>query len=137
MRPNQTSSHHDSGAPRVVFDPRQNFGKQTKQMLFIREHPEGIVFKVFVQPRSAKNKIVGAHGDALKVKITAPPVEGSANKMCLKFLAKSLAVPPFLIEIIHGHNSRTKQILLRSQQTPPSDREMQRLKQQIEKLIPG
>jgi uncharacterized protein (TIGR00251 family) len=119
----------------MVFDRRRTFGKQTKQMLFMREHPEGIVFKVFVQPRSAKNKIVGAHGDALKIKITAPPVAGAANKMCLKFLAKSLAAPPLLLEIINGHNSRTKQLLLRSEQAPPSDKEKQRLKQRIEKLI--
>jgi len=64
-------------------------------MLFIREHPEGIVFKVFVQPRSSKNQIVGAHGDALKVKVTAPPVAGAANRMCLKFLAKNLSDPSY------------------------------------------
>jgi len=104
-------------------------------MLFLREHPEGIVFKVFVQPRSSKNKIVGAHGDALKVKVTAPPVAGAANKMCLKFLAKCLSAPHFLLEIITGHNSRTKQVLLRSEQAPASDKERQRLKHSIEKLI--
>jgi uncharacterized protein (TIGR00251 family) len=104
-------------------------------MLFIREHPEGIVFKVFVQPRSSKSKIVGAHGDALKVKVTAAPVAGAANKMCLKFLSKSLAVPHLLLEIISGHNSRTKQILLRSAHAAPSDREKQRLRHSIEKLI--
>jgi uncharacterized protein (TIGR00251 family) len=76
----------------------------------IREHPNGIVFNVFVQPRSSKNKIVGRHGDALKVKVTAPPVEGAANKMCLKFLAKCLATPYFRLQIITGQNSRTKQI---------------------------
>lgn len=104
-------------------------------MQFIREHPEGIVFKVFVQPRSSKNQIVGAHGDALKVKVTAPPVAGAANKMCLKFLAKSLSVPQLLLEIITGHNSRTKQVLLRSEHAPPSEKEKQRLKHSIEKLI--
>jgi uncharacterized protein (TIGR00251 family) len=104
-------------------------------MLYIREHPEGIVFRVYVQPRSSKNKIVGAHGDALKIKVTAPPVAGTANKMCLKFLAKSLAVPPLRLEIITGHNSRTKQVLLRSEQPPPSEKEKQRLNQRIEKLL--
>ena len=104
-------------------------------MSFMREHPEGIVFKVFVQPRSAKNKIVGAHGDALKLKITAPPVAGAANNMCLKFLAKHLATPHQRLEIISGHNSRTKQILFRSTQAAPSKKEKQRLKQCIAKLI--
>ena len=105
-------------------------------MLFTREHPEGIVFKVFVQPRASKNIIVGAHGDALKIKVTAPPVDGAANRMCLKFLAKQLMTSPLLLEIISGHNSRTKQVLLRSEQVRPSDNEIQRLKQRIKKLTP-
>lgn len=104
-------------------------------MLGIGEHPEGIVFKVLVQPRSSKNKIVGAYGDALKIKVTAPPVAGAANKMCLKLLAKSLSLPHSLLEITTGHSSRTKQILVRSEQTLPSDKEKQRLKQRIEELL--
>jgi hypothetical protein len=97
-----------------------------------------MVFKVFVQPRSSKNKVVGIHGDALKVKVAAPPVAGAANKMCLKFLAKCLAVPYFRLEIISGHNSRTKQVLFRLEQgekAPLSEKERERLKRRIEKLI--
>ena len=104
-------------------------------LLRIREHPNGIVFNVFVQPRSSKNKIVGVHGDALKVKVTAPPVAGAANKMCLQFLAKCLATPYSRIEIISGQNSRTKQILLRSEQDCPSEKERALLKHRVEKLI--
>ena len=107
-------------------------------MLFIRKYPNGIVFKVFVQPRSSKNKIVGIHGDALKVKVTAPPVAGAANKMCLKFLAKCLTVPYFRLEIISGHNSRTKQVFFRPEQgekAPLSEKESERLKHRIEELL--
>ncbi len=104
-------------------------------MLIIREHPNGIVLKVFVQPRSSKNKIVGVHADALKIKVTAPPVAGAANKMCLKFLTKCLATPYLRLEIITGQNSRTKQILLRSEQDSPSEKERELLKHRIEKLI--
>ena len=110
-------------------------GLRKDQMLIIREHPNGIVFKVFVQPRSSKNKIVGIHGDALKVKVTAPPVAGAANKVCLKFLAKCLTTPYFRLEIISGQNSRSKQILLRSEQVPPSKKERELLKQRVERLI--
>ena len=95
-----------------------------------------MVFKVFVQPRASKKTVVGAHGDALKIKVTAPPVAGAANKMCLKFLAKRLGVAPLRLEILSGHNSRSKQVLFRSEQARPSDNEMQRLKQCIEELIP-
>jgi len=111
---------------------RKGLQREKGQMLFIREHPNGIVFKVFVQHRSSKNKIVGIHGDALKVKVTAPPVAGAANKMCLKFLAKCLAVPYFRFEIISGYNSRTKQVLFRSEQ---GEKERERLRRRIEKLI--
>jgi len=80
--------------------------------LAMRETDRGIAFKIFVQPKSSKNKIVGLHGDALKIKLTAPPVDGAANKMCVKYLAKCLKVPKSSMEIISGHTSRTKQIML-------------------------
>jgi len=82
-------------------------------MEFLKETDQGIVLKVFVQPRSAKNMIAGQHGDALKIKLTAPPVDGAANKMCIQYLAKFLKVPKSALEIISGHSSRTKRILLR------------------------
>ena len=104
-------------------------------MVFIREHSKGIVFKVFIQSRSSKNMIVGRHGDSLKLKVTAPPVDGAANKMCIKFLAKCLAVSPSSLEIISGHASRTKKILLKSVHTPPTTEEYTQLKQQIKRLI--
>jgi uncharacterized protein (TIGR00251 family) len=79
--------------------------------------------------------IVGLHGDSLKLKVTAPPVEGAANKMCIKFLAKRLSVSPASLEIISGHGGRTKKILLKSEQTPPSAEESRHLEQQIKRLI--
>jgi uncharacterized protein (TIGR00251 family) len=79
--------------------------------------------------------IVGLHDDALKIKLTAPPVDNAANKMCIKFLAKRLGVSNFRIEIISGHTSRTKQVLLRSDQPKITAREYRRLKEIIQKLI--
>ena len=109
--------------------------RENVQMLVIREHPNGIVFNVFVLPRSSKNKIVGVHNDGLKVKVTAPPVAGAANKMCLKFLTKCLKTRYLRLEIISGQNSRTKQILLRSEQGPLSEEERRLLKQRVENLV--
>ena len=82
-------------------------------MRFLKETNQGIILKVFVQPRSAKNMIAGQHGDALKIKLTAPPVDGAANKMCIQYLSKFLKIPKSAIEIISGHTSRTKRLLLR------------------------
>ena len=84
-------------------------------MLFVKENSQGIIFKVYVQPKSSRNMISGLHGDAVKVKITAPPVDGAANKMCIQYLAKCLMVPKSSVEIISGHNSRTKRVLVKYQ----------------------
>jgi len=103
-------------------------------VISIRKTPEGVAFKVLIQPRSSKNMIAGLHGDALKIKLTAPPVDNAANKMCLKFLAKSLGVSRSSLEIITGHNSRHKQVLLRSDSSPMNEKEYQTLNNLIEKL---
>jgi uncharacterized protein (TIGR00251 family) len=83
-------------------------------MPWIRETPDGVVFKAAIQPKGAKNEIVGLMGDALKIRLTAPPVEGAANRMCVEFLARSLKVRKSDVEIIRGKGSRTKQVLVRS-----------------------
>ena len=107
---------------------------EKKEELNIRKHPEGLVFKVLVQPRSSKNMIAGLHNEALKIKLTAPPVDNAANQMCLKFLAKCLGVSKSSLEIIAGHNSRHKQILLRSEDTIRSVNEYKHLVHLIENL---
>jgi len=67
-----------------------------------------MVLKVYLQPKSSKNEVVGPYRDGVKVKITAPPVEGKANDALIRFLAKELGVSPSSIEIIRGHHSREK-----------------------------
>ncbi|MBW2108754.1 MAG: YggU family protein [Deltaproteobacteria bacterium] len=83
-------------------------------MAWIRQTAEGTTFKVIVQPRCTTNAIIGLHGDALKIKLTAPPVEGAANKACVQLLAKALKVPKSDISIVRGKQSRQKHILVRS-----------------------
>jgi uncharacterized protein (TIGR00251 family) len=80
---------------------------------FIQENKNSIVLNVFIQPRSSKNMIAGQHGDALKIKLTAPPVGGAANKMCIQYLSKWLDISKSSIEIISGQASRTKRVLVR------------------------
>jgi len=82
-------------------------------MLHLQETEEGILFWALIQPRSAKNMIAGIHDDALKIKLTAPPVEGAANKMCISFLAKRLGLPKSAVDIKSGLTSRKKRILIR------------------------
>jgi len=103
---------------------------------FIQENSDGIILKVFVQPRSSKNTIAGQHGDALKIKLTAPPVDDAANRMCIQYLSKWLKIPKSSIEILSGHASRTKRLLLRTgnDKKPPGD-EQKRIRSLISSLL--
>ncbi len=83
-------------------------------MLWIQETADGVVFKAIVQPRSSSNEITGLHGDALKIRLTAPPVEGAANKMCIGFLAKCLKVKKSDIQIVRGQSRRAKKVFVKS-----------------------
>ncbi len=69
-----------------------------------------IVIKVKIVPGSSKNKIVGVYNDALKITITAPPVEGKANKKCITYLAKYFDVAKSKVEIISGKSCKNKLI---------------------------
>lgn len=80
--------------------------------LQLHEHTQGIVVKIQVQPRASRNEICGLHGDALKVRLTAPPVDGSANRLCITYLAKCLKRPKSSLKILSGHTSRIKRILV-------------------------
>jgi len=79
-------------------------------VLKIREVENYVTFSVRVQPRSSKNEICGIYGDAMKIKLTSPPVEGEANEGLIKFLSDILKISKGQIEIISGHKSRTKSI---------------------------
>lgn len=81
-------------------------------MFILKEDSQGIVFKVKVQPRASKNEVAGVLGDALKVRITAPPVDGEANECCINFFAKLFKVAKKDVEIISGHTGRNKTILI-------------------------
>ena len=76
----------------------------------VRQRKRGVVFPVHVVPRSARTEITGMHGGALKVRLTASPVKGAANKALIRFLAQTLAIPKRRIEIISGYTSRNKGI---------------------------
>lgn len=76
----------------------------------ITEGKGGVVFAVRVVPRASKNEIAGVHGDALKVRLTAPPVEGRANEALIAFLAQRLGVRKSQVEIVAGGTSRRKMV---------------------------
>jgi len=69
-----------------------------------------ILLKVYLQPKSSKNEIVGSFRDGIKIKVTASPVEGKANEALIRFLAKELGISISRIEILKGHRSREKTV---------------------------
>jgi len=81
-----------------------------KTMFTIDESKGGISFRVRVHPRAKRNAIVGEIGDALKLALKAPPVDGRANEACIEFFAKLLKVPRASVTIASGHSSRNKTI---------------------------
>lgn len=69
-----------------------------------------VFFRVRVQPRASRDAIAGEHGGALKVRLTAPPVEGRANDSLRHLLAEHLNVPVSAVRIVAGENSRNKRV---------------------------
>jgi len=79
-------------------------------MIPVRDIPAGASFQVKVHPRARKNAITGVIGDALKVALTAPPIQGRANEACVAFFAEFLNVPRSSVTIAAGEASRNKLI---------------------------
>jgi uncharacterized protein len=79
-------------------------------MAAIQNAPDGVTFAVKVHPRAKRNAITGEVGDALKVALTAPPVDGKANDACIEFFAKLLKVSRSSVTIAAGLTSRNKVI---------------------------
>jgi uncharacterized protein len=79
-------------------------------LILIQESGSGLTFAVKVHPRARKNAITGELGDALKVSLTAPPIDGRANEACIEFFANLLEVPRSSVTIASGQGSRNKVI---------------------------
>jgi uncharacterized protein (TIGR00251 family) len=79
-------------------------------MIPFQESGGGVTFAVKVHPRAKKNAITGELGNALKVSLTTPPVEGRANEACIEFFAKLLRVPRSSVTIASGQSNRRKVI---------------------------
>lgn len=76
----------------------------------IQEVENGIIFPVKVQPRSSKNEISGVETGILKVRLTSPPVDNAANRLCIKLFSKWLSISKSKIVIVSGLKNRNKKI---------------------------
>ena len=79
-------------------------------MSWIAATRDGVVLTLHIQPGAKKTEIVVLHGEALKIRLAAPPVDGKANACLLAFLAERLGVPKSRVELVSGETSRAKRV---------------------------
>jgi uncharacterized protein (TIGR00251 family) len=76
---------------------------------WVRQDASGsLTLRLHIQPGARKTEIVGSHGEALKIRLAAPPVDGKANAALIAFLAGELGVPKAQVELVGGASSRGK-----------------------------
>jgi uncharacterized protein len=71
---------------------------------------DAATLSIWVQPNASRARIIGRHGDAIKIAVAAPPEKGKANKAVESLLAKALALPPRDVKVISGTSSRAKTV---------------------------
>ena len=73
-----------------------------------------LILEVHIQPGARRDEIVGPHGDRLKIRISAPPVDGKANLHLIRYLADCCGVPARAVELLAGLSGRTKRLRIQS-----------------------
>jgi len=80
------------------------------ELPFLTRLKDDLILSIYVQPRASKNQICGIQGEELKIRLTSPPVDGAANKLCREFIADLFEVSKSSVEIISGTTSRHKRL---------------------------
>ena len=88
-------------------------GFTRKMDQFIKKIDDGVSLLVQVQPRAGKTEYLGIHGEALKFRVTAPPVDGAANQVLCEYLAKLFSLPKSQVVILAGQTSKKKRVMLK------------------------
>ena len=81
--------------------------------LIVQDTKAGAVLTVHIQPKASTTECVGLHGDAIKIRIAAPPVDGAANGELIRFLARQLSTPLASVQIQSGASGRNKRVLVK------------------------
>lgn len=77
---------------------------------WLQRHPDRITLALRVQPRASRDEVAGIHGDRLKVRISAPPVDGAANRHLCRYLADLFDVPAASVRLVRGESGRDKTV---------------------------
>ena len=80
----------------------------------IQNTKDGVTIQILVQPKASKSELVGIHGNAYKIRIQAPPVDGAANEAVIEFFSQLLKTAKKNIQIIRGETSRQKTVLVQN-----------------------
>ena len=94
------------GTPSVTR--AEPMGRWALVLIPISDHPLGATFAIRVQPRATRAAITGTVGDALKVSLSAPPLDGRANVALVEFFSEILSVPRSAVQVVAGERSRNK-----------------------------
>jgi uncharacterized protein (TIGR00251 family) len=95
--------------------------------------PHGVILRIHLQPRAARNRLVGLHGGAVKISLTAPPVDGTANAALVDFLAALLHVPRSSVTLLGGATSREKRVQVKTATPEQILRQIQQALPQVDK----
>jgi uncharacterized protein len=79
----------------------------------VQDTKDGAILTVHIQPRASTTEYVGIHGDAIKIRVAAPPVDDAANDQLIRFLARQLSIPTASVRIHSGANGRHKRVLVK------------------------
>ena len=82
-------------------------------MSWLAADPDGVTLRLHIQPGAKKTEVVGLHGEALKIRLAAPPVDGKANACLVGFIAERLGVAKSAVELLSGESSRAKRLRIR------------------------
>ena len=82
-------------------------------LLIVQDTKAGAVLTVHIQPKASTTECVGFHGDAIKIRVAAPPVDGAANDELIRFLARQLSIPATSAQIQSGASGRHKRVLVK------------------------
>jgi uncharacterized protein (TIGR00251 family) len=81
--------------------------------LIVQDTKDGAILTVHIQPKASRTECVGIHGNAIKIRVAAPPVDGAANEELIRFLAQVLSLPLSAVCIESGTSGRHKRVRLR------------------------
>lgn len=88
--------------------------------MWYKQENDSVIIKIYVQPGAKRTEIAGLHGEALKIRLASPPIDGRANELLLKYIALLFNVPLRQVELKRGDKSRHKIITIIGSKIEPS-----------------